>query len=426
MNAQGIITAYLNFSGVRSALEIKILLDHANRCTVRSGSGVQQALSHIKVKLTQAHIAALSQPSKSLDLQIDTSKFFTDEQLGKFRDHGDVPHGGRQDEYWNQRSHRPEIQFDPKNQDVRKGPALHPNLSLDSERSVLEYFGVRAVEYGQWLTQQDRVNYLAGCALAMHDLATVLNFHPKQIGLYDLLSVAFGARGRGKALAHFEPDTFAVNLTRFERPEKVNERRHTFNRSALMHFSGGVGSFCHEYGHALDYYAGRFLEPAPANITGRDRKKWASLSNHTSVRVHPDLELMKKNTLRAKMERLLNKIIWKSPGEHSSYYERIIIQTQAYSKNTDYWIRRNEIFARAFEVYIASKMHQKGWFNTFLHRFKYNSPMYMTGAEFKTVEKDFDALIVGLRTVIKHGVGRFEKLPVYQKMVAARKSRKKR
>ncbi len=413
MNAKELITEYLNFSGMRTAEEIRNLLDKTYIVSTRPNSAVAKTIVHIRVKLGHAYHAACLSKTKSTHVEVDGSGISND-QLGKFTDRGHVPDGGRQDEYW--RFNRPVIQFEPRNVRIRKGPALPDSLRLDDEFSLIRYFGLRGVEYGQWLTQQDRVNYLAGCALALYDLSTVLNFHPKQIGLYDILSVAFGARGRGKALGHFEPSTFAVNLTRFKRPPKVRNRRDSFDRSEQIHFSGGIGTFCHEFGHALDYYGGMFIEKAPAHLKGKERKQWLSLSFHRSTRTFPDKELMGKSSLRGKMERLLNKIIWASPGVFSDYYDRVIWTCKSLEINSEYWVQRNELFARAFEVYVLSKMHQKVWFNTFLQRFKYDSPMYMTGVEFKSVEKEFDALIAGLRGAIRSGVGSFERLPIHQQM----------
>ena len=48
------------------------------------------------------------------------------------------------------------------------------------------------------------------------------------------LAIAFGARGKGGALAHFEPGRNVINLTKIK----------------------GAGSLAHEWGHALDYFLG--------------------------------------------------------------------------------------------------------------------------------------------------------------------------
>ena len=48
------------------------------------------------------------------------------------------------------------------------------------------------------------------------------------------LAIAFGARGSGSALAHFEPARNVINLTKLK----------------------GAGSLAHEWGHALDFFLG--------------------------------------------------------------------------------------------------------------------------------------------------------------------------
>jgi hypothetical protein len=415
-NAKKIIEDYLKFSGVHSSDEVQKFLNRANETKANAGSSEFFKIAHIRQQLTKAFLVALSQHNRMIDLVIDTGFLLKHEnqQLGKFTDTGEVPKGGRQDNYWDK--NKPKIQFQPKNTQVRKGVPLPPNFDLENEKFLLNYFAIHAVEYGQWLTQQDRVNYLAGCALALFDLHKVLNFHPQQIGLYGLISIAFGARGRGKAVGHFEPSTFAINMTRFKRPSKAIFRNENFDRSKMMFFSGGIGTFCHEFGHALDYYAGMFVEPAPHTVQPKQRKFWVALSFHKSIRVQPIKELMEKNSLRGKMERLLSKIIWKKNRiEHSDYYKRVLTETKKAEENTEYWIQRNELFARAFEVYVFNKMKQKGWHNMFMLRYKYDEPMYMTRMEFKSIEHEFDELIRALRSSIRSGIASIQRLPIYQK-----------
>ncbi len=423
-NAKKILEDYLKFSGVRSADEIQKLLNRANETKANPGSPEFFKLAHIRQQLTRAYFAAQSEHNKMIELEIETGTLFKyeDQQLGKFRDTGEVPKGGRQDEYWNH--NRPEIQFKPSNTAIRKGSPLPTSFNLDSERFLLNYFATRAVEYGQWLTQQDRVNYLAGWGLAMYDLHKILGFQPQQIGLFGLLSVAFGARGRGKALGHFEPNTYAINLTRFKRPAKFDYRPNDYDRSELLFFSGGIGTFCHEFGHALDYYAGMFVEPAPHTVNDKELKYWISLSFHKSNRTKPIAELIRKNTLRGLMEKLLFKIIWKRSGEYTEYYKRVIELAEKHSKNSGYWSQRNELFARAFEVYVINKMKQKGWFNIFLHHQKYESPMYLTTAEFKTVEREFDDLIRAMRYVIRANTGSLIKLSAVMKRLSDSRRKK--
>jgi hypothetical protein len=428
-NIQKITEEYLGFSGVRSTEDISEFLRRANAQRVETGSKDYFKLVHIRQQLTKALLAAMSQHGKEINLVIQPHALFNeDKSLGKFTDTGDVPAGGRQDEYWSREGKTPRVQFTPTNHHVRSGQTLPANFDLNNEKFLIKYFDIRAVEYGQWLTQQDRVNYLAGCALAMYDLAKILGFRPDQIGLYGLLSIAFGARGRGKALGHFEPNTFAINMTRFKRSKiKAKYRDEHYDRSELMLFSGGIGTFCHEFGHALDYYGGMFADPAPMKVDHEERYYWSALSFGRSNRTRPIEALMKKQTIRGCMERLLYKIIWRASGILSEYYKRVQALTEKGKKNNrEYWTQRNELFARAFESYIIYKMHKQGWYNVFLLHLKYDGPMYMKESEIKFVEREFDELIRSLRNSIHDGVATPAKFLPYQRLYSERKGKRKK
>lgn len=420
--AKKIISDYLNFSGVRSSKEIQALLNRANACTPAHGSVEYHQIVHIRQKLYEAFKIALEQRGRVLELSIKKDglmKYGDDPQLGKFKDTGDVPDGGRMDQFWDMDKNKPEVQFNPENTQVRKGPKLPENFDLENERYLLKYFGLRAIEYGRWLTQQDCVNYLAGCGLAMYDLHKILGFHPEQIGMYGIITPAFGARGRGKTVAHFEPDTFAINMTRFERPENGTYAKPSYNRSKLIFTSGGIGAFCHEFGHALDFFGGTFAEPSQQKKGGSES---GALSFGISTRTTPDEDLMKKKTLRGKMERLLFKIIWKRDGSDRSDYYKRVKRAAKEEPNPDYWIYRAEIFARCFEVYVFYKLEAKGWFNTFLNDKKYSEAFYPTKAELRPVERDFDELISALRSAIRPGM--INRIPKPQKAKPKKKKGK--
>lgn len=98
-------------------------------------------------------------------------------------------------------------------------------------------FGFRAVEFGNWNSQEERQALMNDAYDGLMDLADVLGVPPKAIGLNGDLALAFGARGHGlnSARAHYEPDRAVINLTK--------ER--------------GAGSLAHEWFHALDFYFGR-------------------------------------------------------------------------------------------------------------------------------------------------------------------------
>jgi hypothetical protein len=95
---------------------------------------------------------------------------------------------------------------------------------------LMKDFGVRGVEFGNWVNDSSGKYHLQRCAEAFNDLSDVLGIDPKDISLNGRLAIAFGARGKGGSLAHYEPDRKVINMTKY----------------------GGAGSLAHEWGHALD------------------------------------------------------------------------------------------------------------------------------------------------------------------------------
>lgn len=69
------------------------------------------------------------------------------------------------------------------------------------------------------------------------DMCRAIGISPKDVSLGGRLSIAFGARGSGNALAHYEPLREVINLTKMK----------------------GTGSLAHEWGHALDDIIGKGL-----------------------------------------------------------------------------------------------------------------------------------------------------------------------
>lgn len=104
-------------------------------------------------------------------------------------------------------------------------------------QDYLDEFGFRGGEFGNWLNQKDRQASLDMGYDALKDLAEVLGIDDKDISFQGSLSIAFGARGKGNAVAHYEPLRQVINLTKLH----------------------GAGSLAHEWWHALDDYLGMKL-----------------------------------------------------------------------------------------------------------------------------------------------------------------------
>ncbi len=101
----------------------------------------------------------------------------------------------------------------------------------------LKEFGFAGGEFGNWMSEKDRQVSLDMGYEALHDLAYVLKIEPSGISLGNRLSIAFGARGYGNAMAHYEPMREVINLTKMR----------------------GAGSLAHEWAHAFDDIMGKRL-----------------------------------------------------------------------------------------------------------------------------------------------------------------------
>jgi hypothetical protein len=108
---------------------------------------------------------------------------------------------------------------------------------------IMSDLGIRGGEFGNWVSGRERPSVMARVYSAFLDLAEVLEIDASMIGLGGRLSVGFGSRGRGgrKApLAHFEPWSWSIALTR----------------------KNSNGTLCHEWAHGLDLWLGaRSLPP---------------------------------------------------------------------------------------------------------------------------------------------------------------------
>lgn len=336
---------------------------------------IEQAIENLGKKPKAKKVKTHPAPKKRRTRQKKPAKK-KGKDLGKIVDYGKTAPQGNSDIYWGRTGI--DLIFQPNDSKVRTGEKIPSTYKYADMRFLETYYGLKAFEFGNWLSQQDRLNYLSGLGIALFDLYHLLGFEQKHIGLDGKLSVSFGARGRGSALAHFEPAAFVINLTRYGRPKQLSKRTPKFKRVDLILQDGGVGAFAHEYGHALDFFAGTFIEEADEwQISG-------GRSTDHAVR-YPSL---KKPKLQSLMDTLLNAIIWRGKNVQSDYYKRLN------KKGTkEYYLRRNEIWARAFEVYVQFKLQKKKHKNVFLNKSKYPDRYYLTLTEMKKLEKDFDALI---------------------------------
>jgi hypothetical protein len=248
-------------------------------------------------------------------------------------------------------------------------------------RNVEKLFKLRGFQFGNWVNNEDRFNYLAALGICLFDLNKVLKFKSNNLGLDNTLGVAFGARGQRGAVAHYEPSTNIINMTRYYDADKFITPP---SKAVRFVESGGVGSFAHEYGHFLDFFFGSKVEPHAIHY---------SLTGGTSTNPKRVVYDKKKYPIRYAMEDLLQAAYWDaSKTKPSTFLKRI----ESYS-NKPYYVQRTEILARLFEQYIAYKLKQNGISNSFLTDTKYTRVVYMTPTELKRVVPLFDRLLVLMR-----------------------------
>ena len=118
--------------------------------------------------------------------------------------------------------------------DMRKGLPRRENGQNVNAQALVDTFGFRGINFGNWTKQQERQEFLNLTYDSLLDMSEILGIPPRAIGLEGKLGLAFGAQGRSSAAGHFIPEFNEINLTR----------------------KNGAGSLAHEWWHALDYYFG--------------------------------------------------------------------------------------------------------------------------------------------------------------------------
>lgn len=242
--------------------------------------------------------------------------------LGKVFDYPDIKPGSRIDEYW-----LSEVAIDTSFHGKREFP--HRTIF-----EVVERYGLHSLEFGNWVTQEERYQALYAIGVSLEDLADVLRVARKKIGLHKHLSISFGARGRGgRAAATYHPSIHHINLTK----------------------PHGEGSLAHEYGHALDYELGQRTGEPPSG------------GNSTSFSIYRG----KTGGAPADLMEQFFEILYYDGKEKPTDFALYL------SGLTDYWKQRNEVWARSFEKGIYLLMKDAGIKNTFLAKGSwYEAPEY--------------------------------------------------
>lgn len=177
---------------------------------------------------------------------------------------------------------------------------------------LLSRYGLRGGEFGNYTTSKDRMGAINMAYDAFYDLYHAIGISAKDVSLGGELSIAFGARGHGNALAHFEPDRNVINITKIR----------------------GAGSLAHEWGHAMDWYIGNKL-----GLHG-------FMSDSAESDQVPDTA-----------KELVNSMMYTPDGTETEFYKASKKFDDNYKKTGNgYWASSHEMLARAFACYVLDKL----------------------------------------------------------------------
>jgi hypothetical protein len=272
-----------------------------------------------------------------------------------------------------------------------------------SQQEIIDQFGFKYVEFGNSISDKEAREHVRHFLGALVDLFEILNINQKEINEAGELSIAFASRGRKGSAASYNRLHRIININR----------------------SNGDGSVAHEWMHYLDHlFWQKFKRFDQTDLYKLASEKLDLLIDTDATRAFKDL----CNTLR-KGSGVPKKIktYFEASGEHNyrNAVKEDIDSTLAHLKNrhsyifndsqqnsfrdarrvfgyvahhfnqsgivvereisrhslffyysaqmsSDYWIKPQELLARAFETYIFDKLTYQDRFNNYL----VNSELY--------------------------------------------------
>ena len=305
-------------------------------------------------------------------------------------------------------------------------------VSVRDAQSVIDLFGVRGVEFGNWMDDKSSQVHVNRCVEAMVDLADGLGLDRNDVSVNGRLALAFGARGSGKFLAHYEPGKVVINLTKL----------------------GGAGTLAHEWFHFVDDMVRRIhhadmpfdhasditeaqgrasdspilqaMAEVKALIFKGGGKRVLKVRDKPQTRRYPQLDkwiaelgdgqavmdrllkehpyYLKNDKLKKDLPALADYIGKKTgasevtvPSDASQYYEDSLAVGKG---KPSYWTETAELFARAFETYAVDALAAKGMGNNYLafdENYKTATAPYPKDAERAALKLAFDKLIAAIR-----------------------------
>lgn len=297
-------------------------------------------------------------------------------------------------------------------------------LSDANESNYLKELKFYGIEFGNWLNSDERRLHMNYCYDAFKDLAYILGIDEKDT-TFSKLGIGYGSRGVSTASAHYEPTREVINLTRKKgagclghewfhfldnildgKIEKSNqyitvgttyepinnlvktilyrdENDPEYNKIKRTQIKNNINGYA-----ILDLYK-RFLEKVGETNLPNDNVLLDKLADYVTDGTNPCDEYKEKLEELNKNGDLSNDCIYakslsSSIGTRCSYckkytyiikqYSQYYLDSEAFGKKYDskeavkkgYWVKTEELCARAFHCYLKDKSEELGIKNDYL------------------------------------------------------------
>ncbi|MDW9478724.1 hypothetical protein GOB57_08405 [Sinorhizobium meliloti] len=325
-----------------------------------------------------------------------------------------------------------------------------------SPQTFIDVFGFRGIEFGEWLPDDERQMVLNHGYDALIDLAEAIGFTPGQLSLGGELALAFGARGKGGAhAAHYEAGRRVVNLTRLSGAGSLaHEWGHALDhvlgmgsnvpmeipsltgwrsriedcRKVLAHRGDALVNSAQSLLSGI-YYRPKTREEAlteaEAKIAGFTKSVASYETAIASHRSKAEQEGRKtdagylKKLSKGMKEQQAGLDFWTRARDHAlartefddfgSKPSEYLLEAVRISGADGYWVRPNELFARAFESYVTETLKATGSSSNYLvawaeARFYpeelYKGNPYPSGDDLARLVSRFDSLMAATADLV--------------------------
>lgn len=268
------------------------------------------------------------------------------------------------------------------------GRVIDANTVKAATSFMMDTLKMRGIQHGNSVTDDERQHHLQKASEAFADLSDAIGLSDHEMSLGGQLGIAFGARGKGTASAHYEPSSRVVNLTR----------------------TNGVGTLAHEWGHFFDHSLTGFgLGSGDADYMSDHTWEKEFRKDEKGDWIKDEKGQMKvfdvgEDPIPSAYRQLRQS--WQMSGFKKRLSQAISEDLNAgliSEKKAKYWGSNREVFARCFERYVQFKLAESGRENTYLSGMDKGHKYWPTDAEVKSMAPAFDAIFDAYKQNGKEG-----------------------